>query len=571
MGFWIGVILGTIFLIAGMAAFGMKLLFPRHRILALWLYVMSGISFIFSVSRNREWVASQQEYIGSFLATYSAYIVPVLLLLLVGYITLSIFPITKSSFKGLSKGKIWGILVSDENLISYYDLRLKQLYKNAKDQGVLDIDFARISLDQKELLQEFWWSYTEILFDLDLLKERYESCYCLNPFTKFRLHKKAFLNGYAATVVQKFHAIKITESVKDVNKISFFNDLVVEGGVEQGTFGLLQSKAVEPSESIRLMASRLYYKILGAHPSPLTRLIEKYADHFGMAVKKYLRLISKSPMRLLEKKSSKFWFPIQKFSAEQLPHIRAVSRDYHITPEQINSHRDKLIPGDIMLERREWQATNIGIPGFWTHTAMYIGSLEEMDIYFSDLTALEGKSASEYIKDEYPDAYRKLQQQDEDGYAYSVIEAKAAGVILMSLEKSTNAYSLAVLRVKDLLKLERFKVVMRSLGYLGVPYDFDFNFVTDSAFVCSELVFKSYQNIKQLSITPEELNGRLIFATNQFAEKYTKELKEGNSELDLILFLDGDEKKGVATEKTSEEFMQSRLRPKWYALRTLVK
>ncbi len=47
--------------------------------------------------------------------------------------------------------------------------------------------------------------------------------------------------------------------------------------------------------------------------------------------------------------------------------------------------KEELLPGDILLKRNNYQLTNMGLPGFWTHSGIYIGSLEELDKYFMDM------------------------------------------------------------------------------------------------------------------------------------------------------------------------------------------
>ena len=41
--------------------------------------------------------------------------------------------------------------------------------------------------------------------------------------------------------------------------------------------------------------------------------------------------------------------------------------------------------------------------------------------------------------------------------------------------------------------VEKAAAILRAFGYVGRPYDFNFDFRTDAALLCSELVYKPYK------------------------------------------------------------------------------
>jgi hypothetical protein len=147
-----------------------------------------------------------------------------------------------------------------------------------------------------------------------------------------------------------------------------------------------------------------------------------------------------------------------------------------------------------------------------------------------------------------------------------VLEAIAEGVSFTSLEHSAAADSLAVLRAR-LPRRERAIAVMRAFGYAGRPYDYNFDFATDKALVCSELVFKSFQpggEMRGIELPLTRVAGRLMMTPNEIARRFAETRADRERHLDFVLMLDGDEKAGRASHAAEQVFANSWERPKWH-------
>ena len=267
------------------------------------------------------------------------------------------------------------------------------------------------------------------------------------------------------------------------------------------------------------------------------------------------------------------WLPIQKGLATIMGKTKVHRRGiYWITDEDVESFYELLEPGDILLERREWHMTNIGIPGYWTHAALFVGTAKMRDDYFSDSETKSwtnkygAKTFEKLLKKKFKGTYKESKKDDEDGYKKQVIEALAPGVMLNSLESSAHCDSLAIIRPR-ISKKEKAIAIYRAYESLGKPYDYDFNFQTDAEYVCSELIFKCYQEsneMKGLALPLENRVGHLVTAPNALVELFDKEWGTDSQQFDLVVFLDGSEKKKKAEKSTVEEFRKSWRRPKWH-------
>jgi hypothetical protein len=239
-----------------------------------------------------------------------------------------------------------------------------------------------------------------------------------------------------------------------------------------------------------------------------------------------------------------------------------------VSDAQLHDFRAKLAPGDIILERRNWYVSNVGLPGFWPHAALHAGTQREiLDSLARDpeVVATCG-DLGERLAKKYPKAWASLAERDENGHDHVVIEAVSEGVVSASIEHSCGADYVAALRPR-LGPLARAHAIERALSYWGRPYDFNFDFATDDEVVCSELVLKAFEPAegdgKGLAIPFVEVAGRRAVPPTEFVRVFSSELEQPNPRFDFVHFLDGREKEHRAVVADAKALAASATRPKW--------
>jgi hypothetical protein len=151
----------------------------------------------------------------------------------------------------------------------------------------------------------------------------------------------------------------------------------------------------------------------------------------------------------------------------------------HGQPQWTQFLRERLVPGDILLDRTPFRLTDTFIPGHFGHVALYVGSEREL----ADLGLLRHPLVR---------GYRPLLAQGR-----SIVEALRDGTQLNSVEHFLNVDDVAILRPKPeaIPRGDVLQAIKLAFGHVGKRYDFGFDANTWDAIVCSELVFQSYVNV----------------------------------------------------------------------------
>ena len=293
-------------------------------------------------------------------------------------------------------------------------------------------------------------------------------------------------------------------------------------------------------------------------------LTDSYVENFDYDKKQKLVVIKTANARFLLKNESKirnirfieikdtistvddiiYYFrqnlqrPVQKKFLELITGMDfSFRKDKYLNNQELLKVKNILLPGDIILRRNELQLTNVGIPGFWTHSGIYVGSLKKLDSLFTGFEMLKGQSPSNYIEENYPEVYGKLKDKD-----FLVIEAIAEGVVIKPLEHIGNSDYLVSLRT-HLSKEDIFKSLLTAFEYFKTPYDYLFDFQNDNEVVCSELLYNSFipSNYKSgVTFKMSEREGKPFLTPNDIAKQYCKERKDPSNQFDLIYYFDAE-------------------------------
>lgn len=235
---------------------------------------------------------------------------------------------------------------------------------------------------------------------------------------------------------------------------------------------------------------------------------------------------------------------ISKHGGRLMIHIHLKNREHWLISDENRESVEKLLkPGDILLTRGNWAATNLNIPWFWKHMAMYIGT---------------GK----YLKDHHNN--EKIHSLNDS--THYIIEAIGLWVQIIPLKSLCwhNDY-LWVLRPKFRSeKIER--AIRKTLKLEWKSYDYSFNYYSDVNYVCSTLVTKAYlpesYTDEGIHITLTRIWTGITYPPNDIVKKYALEYHTKKEELTFVAFIDSIDKTEQSFLGTEESFRSSGTRPK---------
>lgn len=145
-----------------------------------------------------------------------------------------------------------------------------------------------------------------------------------------------------------------------------------------------------------------------------------------------------------------------------------------------------LRPGDVLISRHRYALTNYLLPGNWPHASLYIGTPEQRAEYG---IVVEPEVAARWS----------------DGKC--TLEALRDGVLFRPLSETLNVDSFVLLR-PALDRAGIAEAIQRVVRHEGKSYNFDFDFFSSDKLVCTEVIYRALDGIKDIVLPLVERAGR---------------------------------------------------------------
>ncbi len=159
-------------------------------------------------------------------------------------------------------------------------------------------------------------------------------------------------------------------------------------------------------------------------------------------------------------------------------------------PSQRAEIASLLRPGDVFVTRRDYAFTNLFLPGYWPHAALYVGTADDRERLG---IALDDERRERWSGERV------------------VLEALKDGVRFRPLAETLTCDAVVVLRPR-LAEAELARALERAAQHEGKGYNYDFDFFRADRLVCTAVVYRAYDGFGELHFELQERAGRPTLA-----------------------------------------------------------
>lgn len=247
----------------------------------------------------------------------------------------------------------------------------------------------------------------------------------------------------------------------------------------------------------------IYTALAGEQFNPIGRILQSEEPYFETRLRKQIRRKAKFSIFSLRRRRlaavSKTMFYLFRSFGSEIAELKQPLVKRRGAPKRISdAMRGQLLevvqPGDVFVTRHDDAMSNLFLPGFWPHAALYIGTDEQ-----------RGTMGVEASKPEH---------QSIAGEAV-FLESKKDGVLFRPAHDTLQVDSCVILRPK--ISTENLpQALNRAISHGGKLYDFAFKFESADKLACTELIYRTYNGFDNIDLKLTERAGRKCLSAEDF-------------------------------------------------------
>lgn len=315
---------------------------------------------------------------------------------------------------------------------------------------------------------------------------------------------QAFTLGWASgCILMRAARYVVTEFYQQPILRKLLNEAEPRYGIPENSLDQIYRSATHPLTILRFLhaahfAEKHTFEIeaLSTHPdfAAVLDLLEKEKTFIERQTRKHAHALLQNRWSRLRAKPvltyRRVMWEIFETSGRAIAEMRNPFHRKRVPRKLLRQVSELLQPGDILVTRHDDAMSNLFLPGFWPHSALIIGHPEQRQ-------SLGLSTRHDTQPSEAP---------------LCVLEAKKDGVRFRALRETLAVDAFVLLRPRNLSPDDIKHVLERAFTHEGKLYDFSFDFTRPDRLVCTEVVYRSYDGIGNITFTLQRRAGRYTFS-----------------------------------------------------------
>jgi len=373
--------------------------------------------------------------------------------------------------------------------------------EQAQDRGYFypdeDEEIRAVYLRYLSIRQNLW----ELLAEIQLELKRLDTKHHIDYIGLFTL---AFACGFVLMRAAHY-LVEISESYPDIR--SKLDEAEPLYGIEWGSFSEIYHKMRSAKTMLPFrQAVRFYHQhqqeiqALAQESPAWSQLLIIFKQDEGLLSQTKLdyikrRLVYRQFQRKAQKNIiySKAMYLVFKSTGMRIADLKDPTVKANLTKRVTADIRQQaaqlLQPGDYIITRHDDAMSNLFLPGFWPHAALYIGTDEQR-------------------------AELGIEPLTEDLNDINILEAKKDGVKLRNLNETLSVDAFVILR-PTFADNERKEALQRALQHRGKKYDFLFDFRIPQRLVCTEVIYRGFHGVAGIEFKLSQRSGRYCLSAEE--------------------------------------------------------